>query len=62
MYFHRDDEKLLEKYKTIQTKIEDLSNIELTVLRVYDDRYLKTKITTYGDIVYSNFQLRCARR
>ena len=24
-------------------------------MRVYDDRYLKTKITTYGDKVYTNF-------
>ena len=55
MYFRIDDEKLLEKYKTIQTEIEDLNNIELTVLRVYDDRYIKTKITTYGDKVYTNF-------
>ena len=37
MSFHMDDEKLLEKYKTIWTKIEDLKNIELNALPVYDD-------------------------
>ena len=42
MSFHIDDEKLLEKYKAIWTKIEDLENIELNALPVYDDRYIKT--------------------
>ena len=39
-----DDEKPLEKYKTIYTNIEDLKNIELNAFPVYDDRYTKTKI------------------
>ena len=55
MSFRRDDEKLLEKYKAIWTKIEDLKNIELNALPVYDDRYIKTKIRTYDDKVYTNF-------
>ena len=50
MYFRVNDEKLLEKYKAIWTKIDDLKNIELNTLPVYDDRYIKTKIRTYGDI------------
>ena len=53
--FHIDDKKLLEKYKAIWTKIEDLKNIELDALPVYDDRYIKTKVTTYGDKVCTNF-------
>ena len=36
--FRIDDNKLLEKYKAIWTKIEDLKNIELNSLPVYDDR------------------------
>ena len=43
MSSHTDDEKLLEKYKTIWNRIEDLKNIELNVSPVYDDRYIKTK-------------------
>ena len=35
--FNIDDDKLLEKYKTICTKIEHLKNIELNALPVYDD-------------------------
>ena len=56
MSLQRDDNKLLKKYKTISTKIEDLKNIELDTLPVCDDRYLKTKIRTYGDEVYTNFR------
>ena len=32
----------------------NLKNIELNALTVYDDRYIKTKIRTYGDKVYTN--------
>ena len=56
MSLQRDDNKLLKKYKTISTKIEDLKNIELDTLPVCDDRYLKTKIRTYDDEVYTNFR------
>ena len=56
MFFRIDDEKLLEKYKAIWTKIEDLENIKLNALRVYHDRYVKTKIRTYGGKVYTNFR------
>ena len=55
MSFRIDDEKLLEKHKVIWTKIEDLKNIELDALPVYDNKYIKTKILTYGDKVYTNF-------
>ena len=53
MSFRIDDEKLLEKCKTIWIKIEDFKNIELNALPVYDDSYIKTKIT-YNKI-YINF-------
>ena len=56
MSFRIDDEKLLEKYKAIWTKIEDLKNIELNALPVYDDTYVKTKTRTCGDKVYTNFR------
>ena len=38
MSFRTDNEKLLEKYKAIWTKIEDLKNIKLNALSVFDDR------------------------
>ena len=43
MTFRTEDEKLLEKYKTIWTKIEELKYIDLYVLPVYYDRYIKPK-------------------
>ena len=55
MSYRINDQKLLEKYKAIWTKIEDLKNMELKVLPVYDDRYIKIKIRTYGDKVHTNF-------
>ena len=45
----------MEKYKAIWIKIEDLQNIELNALPVYDGRYIKMKIRTYCDKVYTNF-------
>ena len=49
MSFRVNDEKLLEKCKAIWTKIEDLKNIELNTLPVYDDGYIETKIRTFSD-------------
>ena len=51
-----DNEKLLEKYKGIWTKIENLKTIELDALPVYDNKYLKSKIRTSDDKVYTNFR------
>ena len=55
IYYCIDNEKLLEKYKAIWTKSKDFKNIQLNILPVYDDRYIKTKIRTYSNKVYSNF-------
>ena len=41
-----NDEKLLEKYKALWTKIDYLKNTELNTLSGYDDRYIKTQIRT----------------
>ena len=54
--FRIDEEKLLEKYKAICTKIKDFKNIELNVLPVYDNRYIKTKTGTHSDKGYTNFR------
>ena len=48
-----DDEKLLEKYKAIWTKIENFKNIELNALAVYDDRFA----TIVFLIMDSNFKI-----
>ena len=45
------NEKLLDKYKAVWTKVEDLKNLALYALPVHDDRCIKTKIRTYSDKV-----------
>ena len=45
----------MQKYKAIWTKTEDFKYINLNALPIYDDRYIKTKIRTCGDKVYTNF-------
>ena len=56
MPFYIDDEKSLKKYKAIWTKIEDLENIELNALPVYDGRYIKTKTRNMCTKVYIKFR------
>ena len=56
MSFRTDDDKLLENYKAIWAKLEDLKNIKLNALPVYDDRYIKTKIRTFGDKFFNNLR------
>ena len=55
MSFRIDDEKLLEKYEAIWTKIKDLKNIKLNALSLYDERQIKTKIRTYYRRQQQNF-------
>ena len=55
MSFRVDDENY-QKNKAIWVKIEDLKNIKLNALPVYDDRFIITKIRTCGDKVYINFR------
>ena len=45
----------MKSIKTIWIKIENSKNIELDTLSVYDNRYIKTKLKTYGDKVYTDF-------
>ena len=42
-FFCIDEEKLLEKYKTVWNKIEHLKNFKLNTFLVYDVRYIKAK-------------------
>ena len=55
MSVHIINEKLSKKHNAIWTKIEDLKDIKLNALPVFDDRYIKTKIRTFADQVYFNF-------
>ena len=48
--------KAIRKYRAIWNKIDDLKNIKSNALPVYDYRFIKSKIRTYGDKGYTNFR------
>ena len=58
MSFKVSDNKLLKKYKKIWEKVDNLLNIEFDNKPVYGDKdkYIKTKIKTYGDRLNTNYQ------
>ena len=58
MSFKFGDNKLLKKYNKIWEKISNLMNIEFDSEPVYgdNDKYLKTKIKSYGDKINTNSQ------
>ena len=43
MSFCIDDENIFKKYKAIWTRNDDLKNIELNALPIYDGRYIKNQ-------------------
>ena len=51
------DIQLLKNYNKIWKKIEKLMKIDFNTKTTYgdDDKYIKTKIKTYPDIVITNF-------
>ena len=55
MCFRKNNEKLFEKYKAIWPKAEDLKIFQLNALPFYDNRFVKNKLRSYGDKVYTNF-------
>ena len=52
------DKKLLKKYTKIWERVCSLMNIEFDSEPIYGDidKYMKTKIKSYGDKVNTNFQ------
>ena len=58
MSFKVTDKQLLKKYNKIWEKVEELLNVKFESKPVYgdDDKYIKTKIKSYGDKVNTNFQ------
>ena len=56
--FKVSDNKLLKKYTKIWGRISNLMNIKSDSEPVYgdNDKYIKTKIKSYGDEINTNFQ------
>ena len=55
--FKVSDNKILKKYKNIWEKVVNLLTIKFDSEPIYGDvdKYIKTKIKTYGDRVNTNF-------
>ena len=51
-----NDKEILEKYSEICHEIKSLIKKEFNSEKMYNDKYIKTKIKIYNDIVYKNFQ------
>ena len=60
MSFKVIDKKLLKKYKKVWERVSSLMNIELDSKPVSgdNDKYIKTKIKSYGDKINKIFQSR----
>ena len=58
MSFKVIDNKLLNKYTKIWERVSSLMDIEFDSEPVYgdNDKYIKTKINSYGDKINTNFQ------
>ena len=58
MSFKASDNKLLKKCTKISEKVSSLMNIKFDSEPVYsdNDKYIKTKINSYGDKINTNFQ------
>ena len=52
------EKKLLKKYTKIWERVSSLMNIEFDSKPAYgdNDKYIKTKINSYGDKINTNFQ------
>ena len=58
MSFKASDNKLLKNYAKIWERVSSLTNIRFDRQPVYgdNDKYIKTKIKSYGERVNTNFQ------
>ena len=58
MSLKANDNKLLKKYTKTWGRVSSLRNIEFDNKTVYcdNDKYIKTKINSYGDNINANFQ------
>ena len=58
MSFKANDNRLLNKYTKIWERVKSLMNIKFVSKPVYgdSDKYIKTKIKSYGNKINTNFQ------
>ena len=50
-----DDDSVLIKYNEIWNKIKRILNIKYHSVLIYDEKYIKTKVREFNDIVNTSF-------
>ena len=50
-----DDDSVLIKYNEIWNKIKRILNIKFHSVLIYDEKYIKTKVREFNDIVNTSF-------
>ena len=55
MSFKVEDESMYFKYTEIWNKIKDILNVKFHSQRIYDDRYIKTKVKTLNSMINTLF-------
>ena len=55
MSFKIEDKSLYLKYTEIWNKIENSLNVKFHSQRIYNDKYIKTKVKTFNNMIYTLF-------
>ena len=55
MSFKIEDESVYLKYTEIWNEIKDILNVKFHSPPIYDDKYIKTKVKTFNNVIYTLF-------
>ena len=55
MSFNIEDENVYLKYTEIWNKIKDMLNVKFYSQPIYDDKYIKTKVKTFNNMINTLF-------
>ena len=55
MSFKLEDERVYLKYTEIWNKIKNSLNLKFNSLPIYDDKYIKTKVKTFNNMINTLF-------
>ena len=55
MSFVIKDNDVLEEYNEIWDKIKNKLNIEFHSMSIYDEKYIKAKVSEFNDVIKTNF-------
>ena len=55
MSFKTEDESVYLKYTEIWNKIKDILNVKFQSQPIYDNKYIKTKVKTFNNVINTLF-------